>query len=91
MQAIYSKYLPATNVRGSRIKAFCERGSVTIGYPYDYDERGAHRHAVDTLLAKFHAEDIAKYGAKAGWDKPYVTGGLPRKLGFAHVFVEGGN
>lgn len=32
-QAIQTKYLPATSFKGSRIKAWCERGSITIDYP----------------------------------------------------------
>lgn len=42
MQAIQTKYLPATNYRGSRIKATCERGSLTIGYSEaeDYVQSG---------------------------------------------------
>lgn len=31
MQAIVTKYLPATSTRPSRIKAWCDRGSITIG------------------------------------------------------------
>lgn len=34
MQAIKTKYLPATNTKPSRIKAECEAGSITISYDY---------------------------------------------------------
>lgn len=30
MQAIITKYIPATNTRGTRIKATCSPGSITI-------------------------------------------------------------
>ena len=32
MQAITTRYLPCTNCRGSRIKAECERGSITVSW-----------------------------------------------------------
>ena len=57
MQSITTKYLPATNVRGSRIKASCERGSVTISYPHELSGDAVHCAAVDALLAKFARED----------------------------------
>jgi len=81
-QAILSKYLPATSTRGSRIKAYCERGSVTIPYPYELSGAACHRKAVDALLAKFRDED----GVYCSWSRPYVTGGTAD--GYAHVFVD---
>ena len=38
MQAIHTRYLPATNVKGSRIKAESAAGSITIGYPHESNE-----------------------------------------------------
>ncbi|QOR55742.1 MAG: hypothetical protein YHS30scaffold667_38 [Phage 65_10] len=35
MQAIQTKYLGPTNLKGSRIKAWCDAGSLTISYPYE--------------------------------------------------------
>ena len=46
MQAIQTKYLPATNTRGSRIKATCDRGSITIPYPRELSGDEVHREAV---------------------------------------------
>ena len=40
-QSITTKYLPPTNSRGSRIKATCEAGSVTIPYAYERSVAGA--------------------------------------------------
>ena len=53
MQAITTKYLPATNTKGARIKASCEAGSVTISYPHEA-QRGhlAHAQAVYALAEK---------------------------------------
>jgi hypothetical protein len=89
MQAIQTKYLPATNYRGSRIKASCERGSITIPYPHELSGDEVHRAAVYALLAKFCAEDLAEYGTKQEdnpWSREYVTGFLPDGSG-AHVFL----
>lgn len=52
MQAIITKYLPATNSRGSRIKATCSSGSVTIPYPYELSGQAVHRAAAEALVAK---------------------------------------
>lgn len=88
MQAIETKYIPAANTRGSRIKAECDRGSITIGYPHDLSGDACHIAAADALVEKFVKEDAARYGTnKNPWSKPRVCGGL--KSGhYAHVFVE---
>ena len=92
MQAIYTKYLPATNTRGSRIKATCDRGSITVSYP---DELGpgepCHVWAAGKLCEKFCAEDARLYGSKSdgsAWARPRIAGGLPSGMGWAHVFVD---
>ena len=71
-QSITTKYLPPTNHRGSRIKATCEAGSVTVPYAYERSVAGAHRAACEALLAKL------------GWFGRYVGGAVPR----GYVFVE---
>ena len=51
MQAITTKYLPATNTRGSRIKATAGQGqSITVGY--DHGAPCAHRVAAIALIKK---------------------------------------
>lgn len=52
MQAITTKYLPATDSRGSRIKATCSSGSVTTPYPYGRSGQAVHRAAAEALVAK---------------------------------------
>lgn len=91
MQAILTKYLPATNLRGSRIKASCERGSITIPYPHELSGEHCHIAAADALTAKFVAEDEKKYGPYKGekgnpWGRPRVAGQLPNH-DYAHVFL----
>ena len=69
MQAIQTKYLPATNFKPSRIKAFCAAGSVTISFPHEFSGQKCHRQAAEALAVKL------------GWDyqtKPYPEGYTPR-------------
>lgn len=87
MQAIITKFLPATNFKGSRIKAICDRGSITTAYPHDLSGDACHIHAVDMLVAKFVKEDAARYGTKKNpWSKPRACGQLPNG-DYAHVFI----
>ena len=53
MQAIQTRYLPATDTRGSRIKAWCEAGSVTIGYPHELSGQAVYRKAAQALADKY--------------------------------------
>jgi hypothetical protein len=60
MQAITTKYLGPTNFRGSRIKASCEAGSITL--PYDYNENdGGHYGAAVALIKKLGWEDHGRW------------------------------
>jgi len=90
-QAITTKYLSATDTRGARIKATCERGSITIPYPHAFGPGAeAHSEAVKALLAKFEAEDRASYGEdhRSGWsDGRWVPGGLPGSAGPSFAWV----
>jgi hypothetical protein len=52
MQAIITKYFGPTNSRGSRIKATCASGSVTISYPHELLGQACHRAAADALVQK---------------------------------------
>lgn len=89
MQAIHTKYIPCTDRRGSRIKATCERGSITIDYPHELHGDEVHREAARQLVARFIAEDSTRYNASNNpWSRPFVTGGLPDGT-YAHVFVGG--
>jgi hypothetical protein len=89
MQAIHTKYLPSTNNRGSRIKATCERGSVTIPYPHELSGDEVHREAVRRLLERFVSEDWQERSeapSRNPWKRDFVTGCLPDGT-FAHVFI----
>lgn len=80
MQAIQTKFLPCTNFRGSRVKAWCEAGSVTVGWDHvlNVDEN--------------HAAAAAALAEKLGWiGRNYGTlvgGALPAPChGYAFVFT----
>lgn len=88
-QAIVTKYLPATNTKPSRIKAQCERGSLTVSMSYEGGIDFEHVNAAKALCAKFVSEDVAKYGSHPKtnpWGRPFVTGCLPSG-NYAHVFT----
>ena len=52
MIAIHTKYLPATNTKGSRIKAYTRYLNVTIPYPYELNGELCHFKAVRALVSK---------------------------------------
>lgn len=88
MQAITTKYIGATNTKGSRIKAECERGSITIGYPSELSGDAVHVAAAQALVDKFIKEDAASYGThKNPWSLPRVMGTTKGGIG-VHVFLE---
>ena len=88
MQAIITKALPWTHLRGMRIKASCARGSVTLGVE-NFSE-ACHIGVAGFLRDKFIEEDLKRCeGAKredSGWSKSFVTGNLPDG-NYAHVFI----
>lgn len=52
MQAIICKYFGPTNSKGSRIKAQCSAGSITISYPHELSGQAVYRKAAEALVAK---------------------------------------
>lgn len=86
MQAIITKYLCPTNVRGSRYKASCERGYRIITANNALSAEENHRAACDALCEFFDAQDEKKYGSKRGewsWSRPKASGQIPTGQ---HVF-----
>jgi hypothetical protein len=80
MKAIVTKYLPATNFRGSRIKASdLDGNSITIPYPHElnWSNGETHRKAAIALCDKM------------GWYGRLVQGSL--KTGYAFVWDGGTN
>jgi len=79
MQAIVTKFLGPTNVRGSRVKARADAGSLTVGWDHRLNPDANHRAAAEALVAKLGWGEDA-YGAIVG-------GSLPDNSGYAFVFV----
>lgn len=89
MQAIITKYIPPTNYKPSRVKAKCERGSITISWDYN-GEMDSHLAAAQTLVEKFAKEDFARNGQPIEsnpWLRPRVMGQLPGG-NYAHVYLD---
>lgn len=76
-QAIETKYLPATNNRGSRIKATAWAGSVTVPYDYALDADANHKAAAMALIAKYE------------WQGTFAQGGNAKGNGYYFVNVKG--
>jgi len=81
MQAIQTKYLGPTNTRGSRIKAWCDAGSLTVDF-----------HSIDASDDADRYEQVAAMLAeKLGWTGDrygsLVTGCLPDGS-YCHVFTQ---
>lgn len=74
MQAIITKWIGPSNVRGSRVKASCDAGSVTLSW--DHSLNIEHNHHTAAL----------KLCAKLGWTGKLASGGMP-KAGYCYAFV----
>jgi hypothetical protein len=79
MQFIQTKYLPATNTKGSRIKATTSFGndSITIAYDYSLDCEQAHAKAAMELARKLE------------WNGEYAAGG--NDSGYVFAFISHSN
>lgn len=69
MQAIQSKYLGATNYKPSRIKAWCQAGSITMSYDHGLNIDENHLAVATALVNKLGWND-ACYGGLAGGTLP---------------------
>jgi len=76
-QAIETKYLRATNVRGASIKATAWGGSVTISYDHALNVQDAHKAAADALISKLN------------WTGTFAQGANVKGDGYYFVNVEG--
>ena len=80
MQAIHTKYIPASNVKSSRIKATSDNGhSVIISYPHEFSGHLVHFEAVKALVIKH----------KLTWDiENMCYGGSSDGNGYTFVFCD---
>lgn len=72
MQAIKTKYLPATNTKPSRIKAECEAGSITISYDYSLNIDQLHQKAACMLIEKLEWKPVFIHTGSFGTDYYHV-------------------
>lgn len=75
MQSITTKYLPATDTKGSRIKATASGGggSVTVGYRDELNTDQNHVEAAKALCSKMGWHGKLAYGsAPCGWGIVFV-------------------
>lgn len=79
MQAIQVKFLPPTNFKGSRYKAWCERGAIVVSSEFELDTEANAKAAARALIARFLDEDKRRSGsiAQNPWAGPWSIGGLP--------------
>jgi hypothetical protein len=74
MKAIETKYIPATNFRGSRIKAYTECGnSITVSYSHEGNE---------------HPKAALALCKKMGWKGTLVSGGKADGRGEVFCFLD---
>lgn len=78
MQAIEVKYLGPTNHQGSRLKATCQSGSVTVGWKYELEDNDNYLRAAIELVRKMGWYDI-------DMSEHNLTGGV--LASGSHVFV----
>jgi hypothetical protein len=57
MIAIHTKYYPATNFKGSRIKAYTTtKKTAVISYPHEFSHEQCHFQAVKALIKKHNLD-----------------------------------
>ena len=78
MQSIQTKFLPCTNFRGSRVKAWCEAGSIVLSWDYALGVAENHAAAASAL-----AEKLGWVGGNYG----ALVGGCLPIGGYAFVFT----
>ena len=83
MQAIVTKYLGPTNIRGARVKATAQAGDVILSWNYGLGITGNHRAAALALANKFKwldYSDLSEGGSlPAGNGECFVLTPKPRQ------------
>lgn len=75
MKAIETKYIPASNLRGSRIKA-CAEGVRSVTIPYPHDAKNPHAVAAIALAKRMN------------WTGTLVSGGKADQSGYIFCFID---
>jgi hypothetical protein len=86
-QCIRTKLIARTNCKPLRVKAWCDRGSLTVSWRYEMNVDENHAFAIRCLLEKFVMEDEKKHGkGDSVWDSDFVMGG--DRDGYVAVFAK---
>jgi hypothetical protein len=93
VQAIVTKFICPTNARGSRYKATCQAGSITVSARCELSSDANHAAACAALCQKLDDRCRKEYGIPDAqkswsgcWSLPTVAGQLPDGT-YAHVFL----
>lgn len=54
MQSIQTKFIGPTNTKGSRVKATCRLGSVTLGWDHALNQKENHLEALQAMCDKMN-------------------------------------
>lgn len=84
MQAITTKYLPATNHKPARVKATATAGSVLVSYDSALRDDDAHKEAALALCRKFGWEGSLVMGTTHNGDNVWVFIPSVRDIIYAH-------
>jgi len=89
MQSIVTKFIGPSDIKGARIKATCDAGSVTIPYPHELGEgAAAHAQAAMALVRKLgwtptSKEGVHQNGYVGAWASGYSSKGGVHTFCFA--------
>ena len=72
--AVLTKILPATNYKGTRVKAKCPLGEITLGISYTGNARDEQLRAVHALMHKLNLAH-----------NPYTIHSAEAREGYVHV------
>ena len=75
LQAIETRYLSPTNVRGARVKATAGAGSVTLGWDHALNPDENHAAAARALCARFDWKGTLATGQLATGHRAHVFTG----------------
>lgn len=78
MQAIITKFLPASDLRGIRVEGTCDAGTITVGYNYRLNDEENHRSAALAIVDAF--------GCSSDHCGAMIGGQMPGDLGYCWVF-----
>ena len=73
-EAIFTKTLPATNCKGTRVKAKCPLGEITLGFSYTGNAKDEQLRAVHALMHKLNLAH-----------NPYTIHSAETREGYVHI------